>query len=38
VHAAFGLGIAIGVLALDLRAWRLDAGLLARLIFDVSTL
>src|SRR5690606_35228578 len=34
MHAAFGLGIAIGVLALEQQRGGLDAGLLAGLIFD----
>ncbi len=34
MDAAFGLGIAIGILALDQDRRALDAGLLARLVFD----
>src|SRR5690606_30338948 len=34
VHAALGLGVAVGVLALDQQRGRLDAGLLAGAVLD----
>src|SRR5690606_23162135 len=38
VHAAFGLGVAVGVLALDQQSRRLDPGLLAGAVLDALDL